>query len=196
MTAGLARHLTTREVWLALIAVTAVGGVTAAVCATLTARGSLSSWWVPVASIAPALVTVLCARTLAGHDVTLEQSMPRTRTTLHTLHAVGLITVNALVAGAVGARLLDGDAGSAMIRNSLGLAGLTLASAALLRPAATWIPVIGYTLFILMAAPREPGVVAWWAWPTQPGSNEASWIVAAALLLAGLIAYSRAGPRA
>ena len=151
----------------ALIAVTAVAGVTAAVSAALTARGSLSSWWIPVASIAPALVTVLLARTLAGHDVTLEQSLPRTRTTLYAAHALGLITMSVLVAAVVGPRFLGGNAGSAMIRNSLGLAGLILVSAVVLRTAAMWIPGAEYTVFILMAAPRERGRLVGLARPAR-----------------------------
>ena len=157
MTTGPSRHLSAHEVWPALIAVTAVAGVTAAVSAALTARGSLSSWWIPVASIAPALVTVLPARTLAGNDVTLEQSQPRTRTTLYAAHALGLITVSTLTAAAVGPTLLDSNGGSAMIRNSLGLAGLILASAAVLRTAATWIPVTGYTVLFSWLHPENRG---------------------------------------
>lgn len=193
---GLLRHLTAREVWPSMVAVTAIAVVIAAVCVSLTAQPSLTSWWIPVASLTPALINVLLIRTLAGHDVTLERSLSRSRPALYAWHASGVIAAGTVASAAIGLAVLDSNGTLAMTRNGLGFAGLALISAAVLRTAATWMPIVGYALFILMAAPREPGgtATAWSAWPTQPGDTPAAWGAATALLLIGTVSYVRRGP--
>lgn len=149
---------------------------------------------VPVAVGGPLLAAVLLARTLAGDDPDLERTAPRFTPAFRTLHALLGASLPAL---ALALALLADPAvfgAAAVVRNTLGLAGLTLLAAVLVPVHLAWAPATLVTFATYLAAGHADGAgVAWWGWLVRPGGADASWAVAGVLLTAGAFLYARRG---
>ncbi|CAM5377425.1 hypothetical protein STANM337S_01688 [Streptomyces tanashiensis] len=84
----------------------------------------------------------------------------------------------------------------AAVRNTLGLAGVAAAGAALIGARLSWLPPVLFVGGVYLAAPGEPGGAAdWWAWVMQPGPQGGSWTVAVAAFTAGAALYAWRGAR-
>jgi hypothetical protein len=195
MSTGLRAYLADRGGPSALTAVLMVAAAVAGVAVALSSDESLVGWWVPVAILAPLFAVIFAARTLAGTDVTLESSTPRLVPALRAAHVAIAVVLCGLPLAAAGAATLGASPTAAMLRNVLGLLGLILLAATLIRVRAAWLPIFGYGLLTLAIAPRDTARgAAWWAWPAQPGDPNVSWAVAGVLLAAGTAAYVHRGP--
>ncbi|PZG01504.1 hypothetical protein C1I99_06740 [Micromonospora deserti] len=150
-----------------------------------------------MAVLAPLLAAILLTRTLAGTDVLLERSMPRLTQGRRMVHASMAMMLCCLPLTVAGAAVLEAAATLAMLRNALGLCGMVLLSATVIRVQAAWMPILGYGLLSMATAPRDTARgAAWWAWTVQPGRPNVSWVVAGFLVVAGVTAYVRRGPAA
>ncbi|MFF9865987.1 hypothetical protein ACF1G0_11260 [Streptomyces sp. NPDC013953] len=84
----------------------------------------------------------------------------------------------------------------AMVRNVLGAAGVTAASAVVLGARLSWLPPLVYFGAVYVAAPSMPGgTAAVWAWPVQPGPQGWAWAVALAAYVTGVMLYAALGAR-
>ncbi|MGP3980895.1 hypothetical protein [Streptomyces sp. KR80] len=84
----------------------------------------------------------------------------------------------------------------AMVRNTVGVTGLTAGSAARLGARLSWLPALVYLGPVYLTAPRKPGgPAAVWAWPMQPGPQTAAWWTAGAMFAAGAALLAVRGPR-
>lgn len=186
-----ARHLPATVLW---IAAAAVGAWRAGDW--LASQPDLSgpAARVPVAVGAPLLVTVLLTRTLVGGDPDLERTAPRFTPVFRTVHAL----LGAIVAALALALALLADpavfGAAAVVRNTLGLVGLTLIAAVLAPVQLAWAPAVLVAFATYLAAGHAQGAgVAWWGWLVRPGGADASWVVAGVLLALGACLYARRG---
>jgi hypothetical protein len=105
--------------------------------------------------------------------------------------ALTAAAAGALAAGSAAAGLPDGDL--AMLRNTAGLAGIALLSAAALGGSLGWIgPVLYWAVseFALFFGWRTP-----WTWPARPPHDQGAAICAAAVFAAGLAVITVRGGR-
>lgn len=149
----------------------------------------------PVAVLAPLIAAVMVSTTLAGSDIELDRTASRLTSPRRAAHALVAAVTVAAVLGVAATNALATFGSYALIRNSLGLIGLVLLAASLMPAVLAWAPALTYSVTVYLAAPRAPHAGSpWWAWPMQSGGPDASWVVALALLVAGLTAYSIQGP--
>ncbi|MFB7587413.1 hypothetical protein [Streptomyces sp. NPDC056169] len=84
----------------------------------------------------------------------------------------------------------------AAVRNTLGLVGMTAASAALVGARLSWLPPTFYVGAAYLAAPSDAtGGAVWWGWATRPGPEGEAWTAAALCLAAGTALYAWRGAR-
>ncbi|MGI8535917.1 MAG: hypothetical protein ACR2K2_05345 [Mycobacteriales bacterium] len=143
----------------------------------------------PVTVVAALAVAIVLAGTLrtAAHEV--EASAPRAWAGWRTAHAGGLAL---LTVGLLAPSLPLADYGAqSLLRNTVGLLGLALLTAAAIGPALAWTLPLGYTAAIYLGAVRlqTPGQ-SWWAFLLQPADDPAASLTAGALLVAGTLAWA------
>ena len=198
---GLLLHARARSATSVVIAMGGVAGVAWLAAAQLAEQPSLllpvldgHPVLVPVVVAAPVLTSILLSVTLSGHDTDLERTAPRLSMPARALHAAAAVAL-AVAACVAAVAWHPSDLGSAAAtRNALGLAGVALLSGAVL-PVPPWAPGFCYALTTYLTAPRTPtGGSTWWAWAVQTGAADGSWVVAMALLIAGVAAYAARGP--
>ncbi|MEO3746949.1 hypothetical protein [Plantactinospora sp. B5E13] len=152
---------------------------------------------IPVVALAPLLGATLLAPTLGGADEELERGtpLPWPRWRLgHVLLGATLIG-GTLVLG--GLRRPEVFGAYALVRNTLGCAGLVAGAAVLLGARLAWVVAFGYVCAVYAATPRQVGGAAGvWAWPVQPSTVEVSWLVAVGLFVVGTVGYLCRGNRA
>lgn len=83
----------------------------------------------------------------------------------------------------------------ALVRNLGGLGGLTLLTARLIGARLSWTVPLAFVMTAYLAAKLPDDTFAAWAWHMQPGRDGLSWIIAAALIFAGLAVVSLYGTR-
>lgn len=83
----------------------------------------------------------------------------------------------------------------ALVRNLGGLVGLTLLTARLIGARLSWTVPLAFVMASYLAAKLPDDTFAAWAWQMQPGTDNLSWIIAAALGALGLAVVSRYGTR-
>ncbi|MEU4242394.1 hypothetical protein [Actinoplanes sp. NPDC026619] len=139
------------------------------------------------------MVAVLTA-TLGGPDDALEATaaMPwPPRRVAHVLVALLVVVVPLLATLATGARF--GPAGL-VVRDAAGLLGLTALGAATVGTARSWFLPLGWTLAAVLFARPDPALGRVLTWQAQPPASAAATVTAGLLALAGLLAYTVAGP--
>ncbi|MEU4562191.1 hypothetical protein AB0F72_27725 [Actinoplanes sp. NPDC023936] len=195
MSVGLRRHLEARGAAATLLAVS-VAALAMAYSAGWFKDGDFApGWWWPIVTAGPLLAVTFVARTLAGADVALERSTARQRPALRAAHVVAGLLVAVVPPALAGLAALGTDATVVVVRNSIGLLGLVLLASGVMRAGTSWMPALGYTVFVLASPPRqEHGAALWWGWPMQPGDIAVPWTIAVVLLVAGAAAYLRRGP--
>lgn len=191
-----ARHLP--GVLVALVALTAFA---AWLGPWLTARSVLgpadasSALRLAMVVLLPVVLAVLACSTLYGADLDLDRTAARLDVRWRAVHGLlaGTLTGAVLAVGLLTSPATYGAA--AAVRNTAGLVGMVLLAVTLLPPVLAWVPALGYGVMSYLVGPRSPGRGApWWAWVNQPGGLDASWVVAAGLLAAGVLAYACRGP--
>lgn len=83
----------------------------------------------------------------------------------------------------------------ALVRNLGGLVGLTLLTARLFGARLSWTVPLVFVMISYLTARLPDDNFAAWAWHMQPGRDGLSWIIAAALIFAGLAVVSLYGTR-
>ncbi|MFC7846657.1 hypothetical protein [Streptomyces sp. NPDC057382] len=149
----------------------------------------------PVTVFAPLLAAAAIGTSLHTPSDELDRTAVRRWATRRLLH-VGVLTglTAALLAGSVPGGPHAYGAG-AMVRNLVGVTGVTVAASVLLGARRSWLPVTLYVgLTYLLAPPGPHGTV--WTWYTQPGSDSGSWAVAATAFVTGTVLHSWRGSRA
>lgn len=183
-------HLTSRSVPVAL-------AVLAACAAVL--RATLWQNWIPYASpqqlplaieAGIAMVIAVTTRSPFGEpERATGRWLPYLR--LGTALALTGAAAGALAAASAGAHLPDGN--PAMLRNTAGLAGIALLSAAVLGGSLAWIgPALYWTVteFALSYAWQTP-----WTWPARPPHDRGATICATLVFVAGIAVTTARGAR-
>ncbi|MFF4898648.1 hypothetical protein [Streptomyces sp. NPDC001068] len=85
----------------------------------------------------------------------------------------------------------------AMVRDTLGCAGITAAAAVLLGARLSWLPAFGYVSAVYLGSAGARGsAAAVWAWPVQPGAQPGAWAAALGAFAVGGALYAVRGARA
>ncbi len=132
--------------------------------------------------------------TLSGPDDELDATgaLPwPARRAIHLLTVAALIGGLLLITQVTGARF---GPMSLVLRDTAGLLGLSALSAALIGTAQAWFVPLGWTLAAIVF-PQDGALLGRvLTWQTQEPSSTAAAVTAAALALAGLLAYTATGP--
>ncbi|MEV0633571.1 hypothetical protein AB0I77_01050 [Streptomyces sp. NPDC050619] len=153
---------------------------------------------VPVVALAPLLAAAVIGASLHTASDELDRTAVRPWWRVRLAH---LLALTALAAALLSAAVL-GHASvfgpPAMIRNTLGCTGVTVASAALLGARLSWLPAFGYVgaAYLGSAGAHGRAGTVVWAWPVQPGGDTGAWAVALAAFVVGGALYVVRGARA
>lgn len=151
---------------------------------------------VPVTAAAPLALAMILAGRLGSPDVALDRATPKPLWRVRLAATLAWTAASALGLAAGLRREPAAYGAGAVVRNTVGYAGLTCLAAVLLGAALAWLPgfLLGSVLYLAAPRPVAPDS-AWWAWPMAPGGWDGSWVTALALFGAGLWAYAARGPR-
>lgn len=83
----------------------------------------------------------------------------------------------------------------ALFRNLMGLCGMALLTARLLGARLSWTVPLAFVMIAYLRARLPDDTFAAWAWQMQPGWDGVSWVVAAVLIVAGLVVVCLYGAR-
>lgn len=156
---------------------TLLGGVVVMTWAWQTARGGLGLDTGPNLVILPLIVAMIVPAGTSSPFGSLEATASRSLGPLRLAHVLGLLCVAAL-----GLSVTSGSLDWAMIRNIAGLTGLGLIAARIAGPSLAWIAPLCSSIYALTASSRST-----WNWPVHDGSAHQPALIAAVLLLSGLI---------
>ncbi|MFJ3302400.1 hypothetical protein ACIPSA_04630 [Streptomyces sp. NPDC086549] len=151
---------------------------------------------VPIVALAPLLASAVIGASLYSPSDELDRTAvrpwwPRRLVQLGGLTALASALLPLAVLGHV-----DTFGAPAMIRNTLGCAGLTAAAAVLLGARLSWLPAFGYVTSVYLGSAGARGrASAVWAWPMQPGAQPGAWAAALAAFLVGGALYVLRGAR-
>lgn len=157
-----------------------LGDLTASIPALASARGLA----VPLALIAPIVVSSLLGYSLTRGDAVVESASVRP---IAALDAALVVVTSTAVFVALVALDATGQAnyGAEAARNALGFAGLLLIGRACIGPnAATALPITFVVLLAFFGADAA-GEPRWWAWAVVDSGEPASWTAALGLIGAG-----------
>lgn len=197
--AGTWRHVRARRLELVALAVVAVALACGWAARWASAQEDLvqvdgSLVRLPVVALGSITVAVLLSVGLHGAEPELEASTPRLSAARRGAHALLAAALGGAATAAAMPHVQEFGA-AAMVRDVVGLLGLVLLATAFAPPALSWVPAVGYGALAFLAAPRGASHgAAWWAWTLQGGGPDPSWLVAGALLVAGVAAYALRGP--
>ena len=149
------------------------------------------------ATLAAACLVVATARSPFGDaELTVAYPLPPLRLG----HLAGLLLLSASTLAA--ALLLFDLEGAwlaypllALLRNLVGFTGLALLAALVVGARLSWIVPLTFDALAYLTARLSEDTYAQWAWHLQSGRDELSWVVALALLIAGLSVVCLYGAR-
>ncbi|MFI5566550.1 hypothetical protein ACIA6T_04070 [Streptomyces sp. NPDC051740] len=151
---------------------------------------------VPVVALAPLFAAAVIGTGLHSASDELDRTAVRPWWHRRLAHLLALTGCAALLLAATVYGHPSPFGPAAMIRNTLGCAGLTAGAAALLGARLSWLPVFGYVSAVYMGSANARGpLVPVWAWPVQPAAQHITWVTAAVLLVAGSALYAVRGAR-
>lgn len=151
---------------------------------------------VPAAVLGPLLVAVLVGQTLDGADAHLTSTTARIRRPERALHAVVVLVVPTALIIPAGLERPGTWGAWVMARDTAGLIGLVVTTAAFAGARTSWAPAFAYVVTVYLAAPREHhgGPPSVWAWPMQPSTDRTAWLTAAALTLISVVTFTVHSP--
>ncbi|MEU0374062.1 hypothetical protein ABZ070_28185, partial [Streptomyces sp. NPDC006283] len=125
---------------------------------------------VPVVALAPLMAAAVIGTGLHSSMDELECTAVRPWWPRRLAQSAGL-TALAVALLALAVLAYEGRFGApAMVRNTLGAVGITVAAAAVVGARLSWLPAFVYLSAVYLGAPRAHGGAAQiWAWPMQPG---------------------------
>ncbi|WP_433266962.1 hypothetical protein ACQPWR_04840 [Micromonospora vinacea] len=185
-------HLRSRRVPLALATVTAVITLTWALVLAYTDSATINP---RTASLAIMLAVVAVGTTLSGADGALDHTMAvnwPVRRAGHLLLATAAITALLSLSMITGTRY---EPFALVLRNTVGLLGLTALGATLLGAALSWLAPLTWTLIAVlpMMGPSRDLKMQLAGWLIQPAGTTAATACAAILAATGLLAYAVRG---
>lgn len=151
---------------------------------------------IPIVALAPLLAAAVIGVSLHTSSDELDRTAVRPWWPRRLAHLLSLTAFAAalLPLAVLGDGLAFGP--PAMIRNTLGCAGVTAATAALLGARLSWLPAFGYVTAVYLASSGISGrAVTVWAWPMQPGHQPEAWLAAGTAFLLGTALYAVRGAR-
>ncbi|MEU6878046.1 hypothetical protein [Streptomyces sp. NPDC046712] len=184
-----------------------VPGALAALLGTAAAAAWSASWLqsqqgfdhtarVPVVVLGPLLAASAVGTSLHTPSDELDRTATRPWPPRRLAHVVGLTTLAVLLLALAVPGHAEEFGGLAMVRNTLGSVGVTVAAVALIGARAAWLPTTVYVGSVYLAAPPAPGgAAAVWAWPMQPGPQVGAWVTAVAAFVVGTALYAIRGAR-
>ncbi|MDG4767173.1 hypothetical protein O7632_24185 [Solwaraspora sp. WMMD406] len=148
-----------------------------------------------VLSVTVLIAAVALGTTLSGADDALDHSASArwpVRRAVHLLLTAAAIVALLLVTTVTEARF---EPLGVVVRNTVGLLGLTALGATLLGAALSWIAPLTWTLVAIMPwmGPSEQLRMQLGAWLVQPGDTTVATVCAAVLAVTGLAAYTVRG---
>ncbi|WP_030858045.1 hypothetical protein [Streptomyces sp. NRRL S-37] len=151
---------------------------------------------VPVVALAPLFAAAVIGTGLHSASDELDRTAVRPWWRRRLAHLLALTGCAALLLAATVYGHPSPFGPAAMIRNTLGCAGLAAGAAALLGARLSWLPVFGYVSAVYVGSANARGpLVPVWAWPVQPAGQHLAWVTAAVLLVAGAALYAVRGAR-
>ncbi|MEU9861021.1 hypothetical protein AB0D99_09100 [Streptomyces sp. NPDC047971] len=151
---------------------------------------------VPVVVLGPLLAASAIGTSLYAASDELDRTATRPWPLRRTAHVLALTVLAVAVLALAVPGHPDAFGGPAMVRNTLGTVGVTVAAAALIGARPSWLPATVYTGSVYMAAPSRPGGAAeLWAWIMQPGPEAGAWAVALGAFAGGTALYAFRGAR-
>ncbi|MER5994292.1 hypothetical protein [Streptomyces viridosporus] len=151
---------------------------------------------VPVVALAPLFAAAVIGTSLHSASDELDRTAVRPWWRRRLVHLTALTGCAAVLLAATVYGHPSPFGPAAMVRNTLGCAGLGAGAAALLGARLSWLPVFGYVSAVYVgSANARDRLVPVWAWPVQPAGQHIAWVTAAVLLAAGAALYVARGAR-
>jgi len=176
------------------IALAAAAGCTAAMWSLWSVSSNAREVGVPMVILTVLLLVASVTATLAGPDEALDRTAalpwPPLRAA-HLLAALAVVVVLLLATLITGARF--GPAWL-VIRDAVGLLGLTALGAVTIGASRSWFLPLGWTLASVVFTLSGTTTSAIITWQVQDPGNKPAAVTAALLGVGGLIAYAAAGP--
>ncbi|MFF4704898.1 hypothetical protein ACWC4D_03660 [Streptomyces sp. NPDC001288] len=151
---------------------------------------------VPVLALAPLLAAAVIGVSLYAPSDELDRTAVRPWWPRRLVQLAGL---TAVACGLLSPAVLghpETFGPPAMVRDTLGCAGVTAGAAVLLGARLSWLPAFGYVSAVYLGASGARGsAVAVWAWPVQPGMQPGAWAAALGAFAAGAALYAVRGAR-
>jgi hypothetical protein len=144
---------------------------------------------IPLPGVAPMAVAIVVALALSSSDPALERTAVRPLRALDAAYAAAVAGL-ALAACLACALLVDATLGAAAGRNAIGYVGLMLLGGRMFGSHAAALVPASLILFMALFGGDASGRPRWWAWPLRDAGEPMTWAVAAALLAAGLLAWT------
>ncbi|MFD9033376.1 hypothetical protein ACFVZW_19815 [Streptomyces sp. NPDC059567] len=151
---------------------------------------------VPVVALGPLLAASAIGTSLYAPSDELDRTAPRPWPLRRAAHVLALTALAVVLLALAVPGHPEEFGGPAMVRNTLGAVGVTVAAAALIGARPSWLPMTVYVGSVYVAAPSEPGgSAALWAWVMQPGPQAGAWAVALGAFAGGTALYAFRGAR-
>ncbi|MGC3003544.1 hypothetical protein ACPF8X_35510, partial [Streptomyces sp. G35A] len=127
---------------------------------------------VPVVALAPLFAAAVIGTSLHSASDELDRTAVRPWWRRRLVHLPALVCCAAVLLAATVYGRPSPFGPAAMVRNTLGCAGLTAGAAALLGARLSWLPVFGYVSAVYVGSASASGRLApVWAWPVQPAGR-------------------------
>ncbi|WP_257003945.1 hypothetical protein [Streptomyces sp. SA15] len=152
---------------------------------------------VPVVALAPLFAAAVIGSSLRTASDELDRTAARPWWQRRLVHLLALTALAAalLAVAVLGHPSVFGP--PAMIRNTLGCTGVTVAAAAVLGARLSWLPAFGYVSAVYLGSAGTHGrAVTVWAWPVRPGGETGAWAMALGAFVVGGALYAVRGARA
>lgn len=147
-------------------------------------------------SAAAVILPAILAMTVALADATPSADLERTGIRPNGWMAAGyslLVTLLGVVALIPGFAFSQGEIGvGGMIRNAVGLVGLSHVGAVVLGPRLSWLLVLPFV--IVTTVSPQASTYPFWAWLIHPGSSAPAWAIAVFLGVVGVVSLAVRSP--
>lgn len=151
---------------------------------------------VPIVALAPLLASAVIGASLYSASDELDRTAVRPWWPRRLAQLTALTTLAALLVVPAVLGHADTFGPPAVIRNTLGCAGVTATAAVLLGARLSWLPAFAYVTAVYLGSGAARGRAATvWAWPVQPGAQPGAWAAALAAFAVGAALYAARGAR-
>lgn len=158
-------------------------------------------WAVPAMSLIPVLLFApLAAACIVGVGTRspfgeIERTLSYPLPALRLFHLAGLLACGSLMLSIATIGWDLPYTGLIVTRNVLGLSGLAFITARIVGSGLSWTLPLAYVALVQLAGRDSEGEWSQWAWPAHPFTDYLSGLLAATLLVVGLLTACFFGPR-